>query len=120
MTDLLGDFDFTGYYRALDGVRIGRGMNWKQVSEATNVGQSTLARMGKGKRPDADALAALSAWAGLNPADFVPNATQSNDRQDTLAEIYSCLRRDPNLSAEATAAIDEIIKVTYERLRRKA
>ena len=120
MADLLGEFDFAGYQRALDGVRVGRGMNWKQVSEATNVGQSTLARMSKGKRPDADALAALSAWAGLNPADFVPNVGRSSDHQDTLAEIYSCLRRDPNLSAEATTALDEMIKATYERLRRKA
>ena len=120
MADSYGEFDFSGYYRALDGVRVSRGMNWKQVSEATNVGQSTLARMGKGKRPDADALAALSAWAGLNPADFVPNAIRSNNRRDTLAEIYGCLRRDPNLSAEATEALDEMIKATYERLRRKA
>jgi transcriptional regulator with XRE-family HTH domain len=94
-------------------------MNWKQVSEATNVGPSTLARMSKGKRPDANALAALSAWAGVNPADFVPNAGRSHDHQDTLADIYRCLRRDPNLSAEATAALDEVIKATYERLRRK-
>lgn len=120
MSDTYGEFDFTGYYRALDAVRVGRGMNWKQVSEATRVGQSTLARMSKGKRPDADALATLSAWAGLNPAAFVLNVDRSSDHQDTLAEIYSCLRRDPNLSTEATAALDEMIKATYERLRRKA
>lgn len=120
MTDLLRGFDFSGYYRALDGVRVGRGMNWKQVSEATNVGQSTLARMSKGKRPDADALAALSAWAGLNPADFVTNVGRFSEHQDTLAEIYCSLRRDPNLSAEATAALDEMIKATYERLRKKS
>jgi len=120
MTELLGEFDFIGYYRTLDGVRVSRGMNWKQVSEATSVSQSTLARMGKGKRPDADALAALSAWAGLNPADFVPNIGRSINQQNTLAEIYSCLRRDPHLSAEATVALDEIIKATYERLRKKA
>lgn len=120
MSDVLGDFDFDGYYRALDGARVGRGMNWKQVSEATKVSQSTLARMGKGKRPDADALAALSAWAGLNPADFVPNAGRPSYQPDTLAEIYSCLRRDPNLTTEATAALDEMIKATYERLRKKA
>lgn len=120
MSESYGEFDFAGYYRALDGVRVSRGMNWKQVSEATEVGQSTLARMSKGKRPDADALAALSAWAGLNPAEFVPSVGQASEHRDTLADIYCCLRRDPNLSPEAAEALDEMIKATYERLRRKA
>lgn len=119
MSDQTGTFDFLGYYRAVDGVRLGRGLNWKQVSEVTGVGQSTLARMAKGKRPDADALAALSAWANLNPADFMSNIRRQNYSHDTLAAIYGCLRKDPNLSVEATAALDEVIKATYERLRRK-
>lgn len=120
MTDTSITFDFLGYYRAVDGVRLGRRLNWKQVSEATGVGQSTLARMAKGKRPDADSLAALSAWSGLNPAEFVSQIHHAPKGHDTLAMIYGCLRNDPNLSPEATAALDEVIKATYERLRKKA
>jgi hypothetical protein len=41
------------------------------VAREIGIGKSTLARMAQNKRPDADGLAALSYWAGLNPADFV-------------------------------------------------
>lgn len=119
MADSSVTFDFFGFSRALDAVRVGRRLNWKQVSEATGVGASTLARMAKGKRPDADSLAALAAWSGVNPADFVPELNSPSLQPNTLADIYGCLRRDPNLSTEATDALDEIIKATYERLRKK-
>jgi DNA-binding phage protein len=48
-----------------------RGVTWAQVSEETGVSTTTLSRVRSGERqPDAASLAALSAWAGLNPANY--------------------------------------------------
>ena len=65
------NFDADGFYRALSRGVEARGVTWKQVSDATGVSSSTLSRMADGRRPDAASLAVLSAWAGLNPAEYV-------------------------------------------------
>jgi hypothetical protein len=36
---------------------------------------------------------------------------------EPLAMISTYLRSDKNLTAEAAAALDEVVKATYERLR---
>ena len=64
-------FDFERYYQAVNAKRRQRAASWRQVAREIGIGKSTLARMAQNKRPDADGLAALSYWAGLNPADFV-------------------------------------------------
>lgn len=64
-------FDFERYYQAVNAKRRARAASWRQVAREIGVGKSTLSRMAQNKRPDADGLAALSFWAGVNPADFV-------------------------------------------------
>jgi hypothetical protein len=64
-------FDFQKFYQAVNARRLQRAASWRQVAREIGIGKSTLARMAQNKRPDADGLAALSFWAGLNPADFV-------------------------------------------------
>ena len=64
-------FDFEKFYQAVNAQRIARAASWRQVAREIGVGKSTLARMAQNKRPDADGLAALSHWAGINPADYV-------------------------------------------------
>jgi hypothetical protein len=64
-------FDFSAFYRAVDRTRAARANSWRQVADEAGVGKSTLARMARDCRPDADGLAALAAWARLNPADYV-------------------------------------------------
>jgi hypothetical protein len=72
-------FDFEKFYQAVNAKRTARSASWRQVAREVGIGKSTLARMSQNKRPDADGLATLSWWAGLNPADFVsadqPEAT---------------------------------------------
>jgi transcriptional regulator with XRE-family HTH domain len=113
-----GWFDATGFYEALDAVRVSRRLNWKQVAAATGVSASTLTRMAQGKRPDVDGLAALSAWSGLSADDFVRSAA-TDQPPVSLAQITTYLRSDKNLSPEAATAMDALIKSAYERLRRK-
>lgn len=113
-----GWFDSTGFYEAIDAVRLARQLNWKQVAGSTGVSASTLTRMAQGKRPDVDGLAALSAWSGVRADSFVRSESEVPAPQP-LAEITTYLRSDKNLTPEAAAALEELIKVTYERLRTK-
>ena len=72
--------------------------------------------MAQGKRPDIDSLAALAAWSGLSADDFV-RSDETRPEPEVLAKITTYLRSDKNLSPEAARALDELIKVTYNRLR---
>lgn len=110
-------FDGDGFYRALESTVVARSKNWKQVAAETGVSASTLARMAQGRRPDAASLAALSAWAGLNPSDFV-NAPYKVAHAEPMAKISSLLRADPNLDRESAEAVEAIVRAAYERMRK--
>jgi transcriptional regulator with XRE-family HTH domain len=110
-------FDGDAFYRALEDTVDRRGMNWKQVAGETGVSASTLARMAQGRRPDAASLAALSAWSGLNPSDFV-DAPYKLRQPEPLAQISSLLRADPNLDAHGAEAVEAILRAAYGRLRK--
>lgn len=113
-----GWFDASVFYEALDSARQARGLNWKQVAGESGVSASTLTRMAQGKRPDVDGLAALAAWSGLRADDFV-RSDGERAQPDALAQISTYLRSDKNLSHEAATALDELVKATYERLRKR-
>src|SRR2546430_17701338 len=97
-------FDAKRFYADLDMARKARDLKWKDVGAAALVNPSTLSRMAQGQKPDANALAALSAWSGLNPADYVKNV-QRAEKPDTLTLISSTLGEDPNLTPENAARI---------------
>ena len=110
-------FDGDSFYRALETTVSSRDKNWKDVATETGVSASTLTRMAQGRRPDAASLAALSAWAGLNPSDFV-TAPYKASRPEAMAQISTLLRSDPNLDAQAAAAVEAIVKAAYERMKK--
>lgn len=112
-----GYFDLDGFYAALDAARLAKALNWKQVAAASGVSASTLTRMSQGKRPDVDGLAALAAWSGLDTDDFVRSDLTERPEPEPLAMISTYLRGDKNLKPEAAAALEAVIKVTYEQLR---
>lgn len=113
-----GWFDSDAFYSALDGVRRARALNWKQVAAESGVSASTLTRMAQGARPDVDGLAALVAWSGLDADDYVRSDGGDRPQAEPLAMISTYLRSDRNLTPEAATALDELIKATYERLRK--
>jgi hypothetical protein len=110
-------FDGDGFYRALEDIVSRRAKNWKQVAAETEVSASTLARMATGRRPDAASLAALSAWSGLNPSDFV-EAPYKVRQPEPLSQISALLRSDPSLDSQAAAAVEAILRAAYDRLRK--
>ena len=64
-------FDTEAFMRRLANTAARRGKTMKEVASETGVSETTLSRMSTGKRVcDAASLAALSAWAGINPARF--------------------------------------------------
>ncbi len=111
-------FDSEAFYQALAATVKQRKVTWKEVSQKTGVSPTTLTRMGQGRQPDAQGLAALAAWAGLDTAQFVA-IEEKAERPETLAIISTALRRDPELSAHAASAIDVMVQSAYEQLRLK-
>jgi transcriptional regulator with XRE-family HTH domain len=110
-------FDGDAFYRALETAVGTRGKTWKQVASETGVSPSTLTRMSQGRRPDAASMAALSAWAGINPSDFV-DAPYKAERTESITQISALLRTDPNLDALSAEAVEAIVKAAYERLKK--
>jgi transcriptional regulator with XRE-family HTH domain len=51
---------------ALDAVRAAKGLEWPQVASETNVSEATLCRIRQGKNPDANTLAKLVKWCGID------------------------------------------------------
>lgn len=110
-------FDGDAFYRALEATVKARSKNWKQVAAETGVSASTLTRMAQGRRPDAASLAALSAWAGLNPSDFVQTPYKAV-QPEVMAQLSTLLRADPNLDSNGAEALEAIVRAAYERLRK--
>jgi transcriptional regulator with XRE-family HTH domain len=105
------------FYNAIAKTVASRKVTWKQVSKETQVSSSTLTRMAQGRQPDAASLAALSAWAGINPADFV-KSPRKNPAQESLVGVSALLRADPNLNPKAVQALEAIFHAAYETLKK--
>jgi hypothetical protein len=113
------DFDADAFYEALDREVRTRDTTWRQVSSETGVNATTLTRMGQGRKPDAASLAALSAWAGLNPAEFVLKPIVQRASAQTLNKVSLLFRQDPSLTEEARQQLDNIVEAAYQSLRKK-
>jgi transcriptional regulator with XRE-family HTH domain len=110
-------FDNEAFFAALNAERISRGVHWKAVASEAGVSASTLTRIGQGRRPDVDSFAALTSWAGLDPERFFRSEGEKQ-QTSSLSNISILLRSDPHLSTDAAAAIEELVKATYLRLKR--
>ncbi|HEX7888502.1 MAG TPA: helix-turn-helix domain-containing protein [Ramlibacter sp.] len=110
-------FDADSFYAAIDRTLRERQVNWKQVSTATGVSPTTLTRMSQGRRPDAASLAALSAWAGINPADYVAGVSPPSDGPSTLEKVSAIFRQDPCLDEDARHKLESILESAYLALR---
>ena len=113
-----GSFDAAAFFAAVNAEREARGRNWRQVAEQAGVDQSILTRLAQGKRPTVDTLAALVDWAGLKADDYVVRVHQ-NEPVNPLAMISTYLKGDRNLTPEAAAALEKVVKATYEALRQR-
>lgn len=115
MPDADKNFDAELFYKALADTVVARRLTWKQVSNETGVSATTLTRMAQGRSPDAASQAALSAWAGINPADFV-KLPGKRSKQEPLAAALTLFRADPKLKdREAIASMEAMVRAAYEQ-----
>ena len=118
MDDRTGRFDVTALHAAMDGQRRSRRLTWKDVATESGVSASTLTRLSQGRQPDVNSLAALTAWLGMSADHFMCNESVAKfGAPSPLAQISSIIHRDPHLNPEGVAALEEMIKATYARLR---
>jgi hypothetical protein len=115
-TDGKTAFDADAFYETLDGERRSRTLTWKEVAAQARVSQSTLTRLGQGKRPDVDSFARLVAWGGFAADQFVvvPKMRQAGGFLTTLP---TALRSDPDLDEKGVEALEVIIRAAYEQFR---
>src|SRR5688572_16299806 len=113
-----GHVDLGALYAALDAQRTERGLSWRQLAAEAGVSPSTLTRMAQGRRPDVDGFAALVQWLGLPADSFFRKATRKKQREpEPIAAISSLLRARRDLTPESAAALEDIIRAAYRRLR---
>lgn len=111
------EFDASGFYSALERAVRARKVTWKEVGAETGVSPTTLTRMGQGRRPDAASLAALSAWAGINPANYVPSSVRRPTGDQTLEKVALLFRQDAQLSDDARQKLEHIVESAYNALK---
>jgi transcriptional regulator with XRE-family HTH domain len=109
------NFDTEAFYGALNAERASRGLNWKEVAEQAGVQASTITRMGQGKKPDVNGLAALLAWSNLQAETFMRNVSRAP--ANPMAQIAALIRMDPALSQNSAQLMEDIVLTTYNRLR---
>ena len=111
-------FDVAALHAALDSERRSRRLTWKDVAAESGVSASTLTRLSQGRQPDVNSLAALTSWLGMSADHFMRGERiEQFGGASPLAQISSILHRDPYLNPEGSATIEELIRVTYSRLR---
>jgi hypothetical protein len=109
-------FDAGAFYETLDGERRTRGLNWMDVATAAHVSQSTLTRLGQGRRSDVDSFARLVAWGGFEADQFVV-APRTRQLGGFLTTLPTALRSDPNLDDKGVHALESIIRAAYDQFK---
>lgn len=108
-------FDGEAFYAALDAVRAARSLTWRDVATEARVNASTLSRIGQGKKPDVNGLAALLAWSNLKAEMFIPETR--DQKIEPLALISAAIRADTSLSFNSARMLEDIVLTTYKRLK---
>lgn len=118
MDDRTSRFDVAALHAALDAQRRSRRLTWKDVATESGVSASTLTRLSQGRQPDVNSLASLTAWLGMSADHFMRSDPVARfGAPSPLAQISSIIHGDPHLNPEGVAALEEMIKATYARLR---
>jgi len=110
-------FNVEKFFAALDEIRKAKKLSWKQVAAQAGVSASTLTRIGQGKRPDVDGMAALFAWANLDANGFIVKLTDAPLKRETISEIGALLRADPKLKGRDAEMLEAMLRSAYQSMR---
>lgn len=108
-------FDNEAFFSALNAERLSRQKTWKEVAAESGVQASTLTRMGDGKNPDVNGLAALLAWSGLKAESFIPKTGENNSQN--FSNAVALLRAVPDLDKPKLDVLVNVLTSTYETLK---
>jgi len=111
-------FNVQMFFFALDEIRINRKLSWKEVASEAGVSASTLTRIGQGKRPDVDGLAALAQWGSLDVNKFTGTSIRRTPA-NTMTEISALLRADSRLKDRDAELLEAMIKSAYQTMRKR-
>src|SRR5215813_15004722 len=78
----LYSFRSEAFYKALNAIVEARGVSLRQVARDCGITPSTLTHMSRGRGISGDTLAALSAWARINPGDYVQINVRRPDQDE--------------------------------------
>jgi transcriptional regulator with XRE-family HTH domain len=110
--------DVAGFYAAIDAKRRVEKLSWRALAHDLGVTPSTFTRMTQGGRPDVDTFAALLRWLEMPVEAFMePQQNSGAAEQEPITMIGTYLRMDRNLTREAAEALEQLIRIAYERLR---
>ena len=119
MENLTSRFDVDALHAAMDSERRSRRLTWKEVAAESGVSASTLTRLSQGRQPDVNNLAAITSWLGMSADHFMRGRQVTQfGAASPLAQISSIIHNDPHLTPEGGAALEELIRATYARLRK--
>ena len=111
----MATFDNEAFFDALNAERLSRTMTWKEVAEEAGIAASTLTRMGDGKNPDVNGLAALLSWSGLKAEDFIREPDKDNS--ENFSQAVALLRAVPDLDKSQLDVLVNILQSTYTTLK---
>jgi transcriptional regulator with XRE-family HTH domain len=110
-------FDNEAFFSALNAERLSQRKTWKEVAAEAGVQASTLTRMGDGKNPDVNGLAALLSWSGLKAEEFIPKPGE--DKSRNFSNAVALLRAVPDLDKTKLEVLVNVLTSTYETLKEK-
>jgi transcriptional regulator with XRE-family HTH domain len=108
-------FNAAALHAVLDAQRRSRGLSWRQVAGETGVSAATLTGTARGGRLEADGVMCMLRWLGLPAEAFLRGP--AGPPPDLMTQIAALLRARPDLSPEAAAEREGIIRDAYQHLR---
>src|SRR5690242_20315629 len=105
-------WEFRGdeFYSEVAEVLRQRGISWRQLAIELGISASTFTRWSRGRSLDGSTLAALGAYCGLNPSEYVGDRAPANAKgEDCLKHIISLVRTKLELSPEMADVFTGVI-----------
>jgi transcriptional regulator with XRE-family HTH domain len=94
------------------------GLNLREAAAEVGVSAATLSRVERGAMPERDSLSKLVEWLGMS--ETATSQEPHAPGAATMEAIELHLRADKELSDADAETIAQLVRLTYERLRKGA
>lgn len=113
--------DLSELHASLDRARRRRDMTWQQVATEIGCGQSTIARLARGHRPDTQTFLTFTTWLQMPAEAFIEllSPAHRQTQPDLLVEICALLGRRRDLTRRDRDLLEEVIESALRGIPRK-